>query len=334
MLAKSSCEICGENDWQVLGQRTYTEAEGKKCSPYKQKRFRVLFDKWFSDKKSVTLTSILCKHCGLIMYIPRPEEEDIDSKYRYLEVLGQDYGRTAHDSPVERRRSNGIFRYLNKNTDLTKVNKVLDYGGGDGRLMYAFCNIGKQCYLVDYNKNCAQGVTKLSDTIRELNPSMKFDLIICSHVMEHIAQPLRTLKLLISHLDEEGHIFIEVPLEVWKHAPLPYEPVTHVNFFTPNSLHNFLLIGGLVVKKCEMAAGLHQSGEEFHVVRAIATRPSNSRSYSNAKLLDPDGMKLLRPNISRILHYYMCVPWEIPKIVLGRLRRFARRFGIRAMFGF
>ena len=89
----------------------------------------------------------------------------------------------------------------------------------------------RNVFLVDYNQNCISGVTKLADTIEDLSQSKKFDLIICNHVIEHVAQPLQVLKKLVSYLDDHGHIFIEVPMEVWKHPPLAREPVTHINFF-------------------------------------------------------------------------------------------------------
>ena len=72
---------------------------------------------------------------------------------------------------------------MNQQINLQRVHKVLDYGGGDGRLMQAFQNAGKECYLVDYNQSCIPGVTKLADKIQEVEQT--FDLIICSHVLEH-----------------------------------------------------------------------------------------------------------------------------------------------------
>lgn len=331
MLTETACEICGQNDWQTLGQRTYTESEGRNSSPYEQKRFRVLFDKWFPGQKSVTITNVLCKHCGFIMYLPRPEEADIAAQYMYLEQLAKDYGQAATipDAPslslLALKRSDSLFRYLNQNVDLSKVNTIMDYGGGDGSLMYAFNKIGKQCYLVDYSKKCVQGVTKLADTVYELNPSEKFDLIICSHVMEHIAQPLQILKKLETHLSEEAHIFIEVPLGVWKLPPLPPEPVTHINFFTPNSLHNLLLVGGLVVRRCAIAACLFQSGIERHGIRAIAKKVNNPVLLSNPRLSKPDGLEQITPNFLRVLRYQLYFPLRIPMEMLGRLSRLVKR---------
>ncbi len=307
MLIETSCEICGENDWEILGRRTYVKSEGGKYSPYVTKRYRILFDKWFVDKERITLASKLCRRCGLIIYTPRPETKDIDAKYKYIEELGQDYGRNIpHNSLVEIKRSKSIRRYVRKYINLGNVKKILDYGGGDGRLMYAFNVLGKRCYVVDYNMNPVQGVTKLADTIEQLDPQEKFDLIVCSHVLEHVAQPRRVLKKLADHLNPDGHIYIQVPMEVWKRPPLHTEPVTHINFFTLNSIYNLIVMSGLSVMNCKMAGCLYPSGGKGRDIRAIGCKMNGTGKKQ--ELRDPDGIKLIEPGIFRTMHYHMLTP--------------------------
>jgi SAM-dependent methyltransferase len=320
MLNEAPCEICGKNDWKVLGKKTYKATDASDDWAYGKKRFKVLFDKWFPDCTEVTLSSSLCKHCGFIIYQPRPEVADIDTKYRYLDELGQDYGDTiSYDEPIEISRSNQILDYVNKNIRLSKINTVLDYGGGDGRLLQAFLEENKECFLVDYNQNCIPGVTKLADTIEDLSQSKKFDLIICNHVMEHVAQPLQVLKKLISYLNDRGHIFIEVPMEVWKHPPLSREPVTHINFFTPGNLHNLMLQSGLNVSKCELLGSLYQNGKK-PAVRAIGQKLVNASQSSDFPLVRPDAQDFLQPNIYQKLLYRLLIPGQLPGKVLRKLR--------------
>lgn len=319
MLAKPSCEICGQCDWEILGERTYRTTEGQSVSAYNQKRFRVLFDKWFPGQEKVTLTSILCRHCGFIMYRPRPEEKDIDAKYRYLGEMNKNKGENTADSPVETRRSNDIYEYVHKTIDTRQAGSILDYGGGDGRLMRAFIDKGKDCFLVDYNQNCIPGVKKLADTIYDLKPEDKFDLIICSHVLEHVAQPIKTLKQISSHLSKRGHIFVELPLDIWKRIPLTSEPVTHINFFTPASLYNFLLLGGLQVLKCQMYGCLHPLGYKQPGIRAIGQK-TGEPGDSNPKLQKPDARRFLKPNIISKMRYNICIPGNIPTVAWRRLK--------------
>lgn len=300
MLTETSCEVCQENKWQILGKKIYNDSDAGDWS-YGRKRFKVLFDKWFPGKKSIELSSVMCGNCGFIIYLPRPEEKDIDTKYRYLEELGQDYGsKRGYDSTVEKHRSLEIVRYVKKHLHLNKVNRVLDYGGGDGRLMQAFRDLGKECYLVDYNLNCIPGTTKLSDTIDGIPENETFDLIICSHVMEHVAQPLEVTKKLHSHLSKNGSIFIEVPMEVWKKPPLHREPVTHVNFFTQGSTHNLLTQSGLKIVACELKAAPIIT-TMIPVVKAIGTKSTQVEKT----LVPPDAEKLLKPDgFSKFIFYF------------------------------
>ena len=106
----------------------------------------------------------------------------------------------------------------------------LDFGGGDGKLLAPFVDAGHDCYLVDYNTEPLPGVKKLADTLDGVDDT--FDAIICSHVLEHVADPLGTLRDLRARLRPGGRIYAEVPSEVWRGIPIERDPVTHVNFFT------------------------------------------------------------------------------------------------------
>lgn len=320
MLSETGCEVCGWNNWEVLGNRVYTKSETMNYSHYVKKRYRVLFEKWFVGKDRVTLTSSLCRRCGLIVYFPRPEKQEIDSKYRFLEEMGQDYGENiSHDSINELRRSKNLYRFLKKNINLPKVNKILDYGGGDGRLMYQFRKRRKQCYLIDYNKSPAIGISKLGDTIDQLAIDEKFDLIICSHVIEHVAEPLLVLQKLRRHLNKDGYIYIQVPMEVWKRPPFHIEPVTHINFFTPNSLYNLMVAVGLIVHKCKLLGCLYPSGFKGYDVRAVGSRMIGVGEQNHRLFRKPDAAEYIKPNIVRLLHYHWCVSLSNLKIRCVRI---------------
>lgn len=322
MLDHTPCEICGEDDWQVLGRRTYTRSQGADQSPYLRTRLQVLFDVWLRGEDRVTLTSVLCRKCGFVIYLPRPQEEDIDRKYAFLGSSARE-DEPGQSPAVAERRSGSMFRYLAGRVRMRNVRSILDYGGGDGSLMLAFRRAGKQCYVVDYNRNTVEGVTKLADTLDGLDPAERFDAILCSHVMEHVAQPLKALRRLVSHLRRGGRLFIEVPMGVWRHPPLEDEPVTHINFFTPSSVHNLLVLGGLAVRTCELAAFLDATGTRRHGIRAIAGKQAASAAAAR-RLRPPDAMAYLKPSILGILRFYRLVPESIPPVIQGKLRHLAR----------
>jgi SAM-dependent methyltransferase len=131
-----------------------------------------------------------------------------------------------------------------------------------------FVDRGDRCFLVDYVRDTVDGVTKLGDTLDELPSEERFDGIVCSHVIEHVAQPWELLSHLVRHLTPEGRIYVEVPMEIWKKPPLQEEPVTHVNFFSAPSLHYLMMRCGLRVDEC-VTRVLKVPGSLHVVVHAI-----------------------------------------------------------------
>lgn len=315
---KQPCEVCAADDWQVLGRRTYVSSAIKCASDYEKKRLLVLFERWFPGCLAVELEWLCCVRCGFVMYSPRPEESDIDEKYRFLEELGQDAGQLCASS-VEQRRSELLWRYLRRRVDLAGVRSVLDYGGGDGHLMRAFRENGMSCSLVDYSRNCAPGMVKLADTIDRVPAECIFDLIICNHVIEHVADPLRVVKTLIRHLRNDGHLFVEVPMEMWKRVPSPREPVTHINFFTPNSMWNLIRLAGVQTLRSELTEYLHPHDKWLPCVRALAT-PGVTTTSRRSVMRSVDVNKYIHPDLCTKMRYYSANRRALLRVVARRPR--------------
>ena len=60
-----------------------------------------------------------------------------------------------------------------------------------------------------------------------------YDLIILSHVFEHVVHPLDFIKLIKTKLKNEGIIFIDIPVEDWRYKKY-FEP--HLTFFNKKSI--------------------------------------------------------------------------------------------------
>jgi len=200
---------------------------------------KILFDVWFPSQKTVHLTSKYCKCCGLMVYEPRPTTEDVLAKYQYLNrsqhdiLWKKDYSFRAQK--MDRLRADRTYQTIT-NHSLKKYMRVLDYGGGDGRILLPFLENGHKTFLVDYSENQLPGITKLANDISEISKTEKFDIVICSHVLEHVAEPDKLLSCFHELLAEDGVIYAEVPQEILTGIRLEDNPVMHVNFFTKNSL--------------------------------------------------------------------------------------------------
>lgn len=268
MKAKPACPLCGAEHWEVIGENTFSRASIADASEAIASCLQVLFNLWVPGEDEIRIHYVLCQRCGMVVYRPRPSEAEVDSKYRFLHEL---IGRTqsaAMPGPIERQRSLELFRILKPYLGQGGA-RVLDFGGYRGALMTEMARFGCDCSVVDYAPDVLPGLTRLGDTLSDIEAERKFELIVCSHVLEHLVEPLATCKELAGHLGVGGLLFVEVPLEILGHAPLQKEPVTHINFFSKESLSSLLQLAGLRVERCWEAACTVGNGRQRLVVRAL-----------------------------------------------------------------
>ena len=216
-----------------------------------------------------------------MIYEPRPTADDITAKYQYVGGLGDATPSKSEDPERTALRACRVFKLLSPHL-ARSARTALDFGGGDGRLLQKFVGKGFDCALVDYANRPIAGVRKIADTERDIPENDRYDAVICSHVVEHLAHPLQTLKNLRRSLAADGAMYVEVPYEVYKQLPARSEPVTHVNFFTPESLRNLLQAAGYDVVRCGLDLYPHPKGHWSLCVGAVAVlstgrhqRPAN-----------------------------------------------------------
>ena len=288
------CPVCRTQSWRTIGTRRYERNAVESATEQKRRRLLILFNHWFPGVEQVNLESLACGRCGFVTYAPRPGASDLDRKYEFLNSLPSCGPNLAPDDPIEERRSLRIWKKMKGN--LPSGGRILDYGGNDGRLMKVFNDHSFRCFVVDYNERVVEGVQHLSHQVQCMPQCEAFDGIICSHVLEHVADPRGVLESLQSHLAETGVIYVEVPMEVWRKAPLKDEPVTHVNFFTVDSMRTLLLLTGYNPQFVRMEGYDHPLGYKAIVISALATKAVSSPSSISWPGVNPT-LELLNPSL-------------------------------------
>ena len=263
-------------------------------------RRRVLFENWFAGQWEIVLTARYCRDCGFMAYTPRPTAEDILVKYERLTRSegGGPQLRTAIGEYLDSKRASRTFETVVRVVGTGK-HTVLDYGGADGFLMLPFLEHGCQCSLVDYYQHQIPGVIKIADDTDDLPAGLRFDVIVCSHVLEHVANPLDLVIKLRDLLGEDGVIYAEVPSEIWAGIRIEGDPVTHVNFFTRRSFESLFKAAG-----CQIADSgeLIESGKE--VTWLVAGRQAGDGRRREPVVYrgqSADTMRRLRPGRLRSL---------------------------------
>jgi 2-polyprenyl-3-methyl-5-hydroxy-6-metoxy-1,4-benzoquinol methylase len=138
--------------------------------------------------------------------------------------------------------------------------KLLDVGCGEGQFLYLAKQIGFEVTGVDFNSLSLEaarrvfGITSLYQSSLEdfaADPSRElYDVITMLEVLEHTANPFRTVRTVVKLLKPGGLLLVSVPgHERW---PLWFDPDTdrpphHLTLWTERSLSRILERGGLKV---------------------------------------------------------------------------------------
>jgi SAM-dependent methyltransferase len=147
----------------------------------------------------------------------------------------------AFFSAIAQIRIHHIKKYIDKYR--IKVTNILEYGPGPGYfaehwiihqpdIRYSVIESDLSCH----KKLMSLGVSVLNDAFA-INSDKKFDMIVMSHLLEHVSEPIKFLKNSTEHLINGGIIFIEVPCRDWKHKSVD-EP--HLLFFEKSSIKQLL----------------------------------------------------------------------------------------------
>ncbi len=125
---------------------------------------------------------------------------------------------------------------------------ILDWGGGDGKNT-PFRN---QCSILDiYDISNIAVISGARSVTHQVATASKYDLIVCSNVLEHVPYPSDLLRDIKQSMHAGSLLYIEVPYEelVRVHGSdvLQYKKHwhEHINFFSPSSLKRLLNNCGL-----------------------------------------------------------------------------------------
>jgi hypothetical protein len=178
-------------------------------------------------------------------------------------------------------RAKRLWEFVDSELNGSNFSRVLDFGGGNGELTRGFQTSKRYVYDKVFKSSSEADVIPITreDGLKSHAP---FDLLIMSHVLEHLPSPTEQLKKIYPLLSHTAAAYFEVPLEYCgalikkKGVPLG----AHVNYFTRSSLRECIRragFGDVISLKREVAP----YGEcQMATLKAVATnhrRPKPSR---------------------------------------------------------
>ena len=249
----------------------------EKVRPYRTKTAhgKDLFDgQWLCE----------CSECGLVQTIPAPSLQALSD---YYAVDYRDKCCAGCDVSDSNRFPKDNLFYYNRGQSIadlvkpfvkTDTPEILDIGAGWGHILYAmgerFPN-GRRT-AIEFSQVCVKhlqgmGIEVHTDAADIILPKMdrQFDVVVISHVFEHLLTPYEILKLVRERLAPDGVLYIEVPnipqeslLKYPDHIWAPRFDQPHITFFSLDTLRSILERAGFAPEICDTA------GPEYKYISA------------------------------------------------------------------
>lgn len=299
--------------------------ESVSCCVCSSKNFETLSTK---DRYGLYVPVVICKDCGLIQTNPRMTQEaynqfyDTEQKKLYVGkgIPTDEYFKSQYE------KGKRIYAYLKKNLrkDLTNL-KVLEVGTGAGGILYYFkeqmnevygCDLASEYIMYGkekYNLNLQVG------TIHDIDINWTPDIVIYSHVLEHILNPVEELVKLKLVVDKNSYLYIELPgVKYLTHSYdlnfLKQLQNAHVYYFTLTTLKNVL----------------RKSGWDFvcgnEVIYSIFKPSSNKKG--NCESDYDDVLSFLR---KMEYHRFIPTPYNVKRIMIPIVISFLKWTGLYNM---
>jgi 2-polyprenyl-3-methyl-5-hydroxy-6-metoxy-1,4-benzoquinol methylase len=171
-------------------------------------------------------TLVRCHRCKVVFYTPMPTLEELaayyDSityreEYASYEMTGGDFSQARYQQLLAQLNQPKFEVKLSAKFE-GESRKLLDVGCGTGDFLQVASQHGWQVEGVEISEKAAQAaIAKLNSPVRvgEVTTidfqSEKYDLITSYHVIEHLLDPVSTLRKMGELLSEQGILFIETP---------------------------------------------------------------------------------------------------------------------------
>jgi len=212
------------------------------------------------DRYGLYTSIVICPICGLIQTNPRMNQDSYKDFYSYeyrklysnAEKPGENFFLKRYD------KGKKIYSYLLKNKVLKKSlsnSCVLEIGCSSGGLLKFFKDKGFKIKGIDLDEEYIQFGRKNYNldlevgTLKDIKMNFAPDIIIYSHVLEHLLSLNEELKLVNNLISDGGVLYIELPgVKNLKNSYninfLRYLQNAHTYHFSLTSLTNLLKKNG------------------------------------------------------------------------------------------
>jgi SAM-dependent methyltransferase len=218
----STCPICGSFDFEFKGV------------------YRAAHPAFIGMKRAH------CKNCDMVFADPMPSDSalaEFNASYFTCAHGGKPQSRTAAAffSGIARLRIAYVEAYLAIHQ--ITVSRILELGPGPGFFARTWLDRHPTTIFkaIETDSSCHASLKEIGvhlvDRTENQAKEEPFDLIVMSHVLEHVTSPTQFISKATKNLRKGGALFIEVPCRDWEHKNID-EP--HLLYFDKESMKRLL----------------------------------------------------------------------------------------------
>jgi 2-polyprenyl-3-methyl-5-hydroxy-6-metoxy-1,4-benzoquinol methylase len=207
---------------------TTLTSQGKDYVPHKMDHVNCPFcdDNHYNHHESFgpnySYSYVKCKNCSLVYLNPRPSYdkdflETAYSEYRMDDHHVKNKGQLSEEEKKQIKNYDATLNQLEK--FYPKKGKILDLGCCTGLFLLAARNRGWETFGIEISEPMAKyiqdthGIPTKSGQFHEMDLSDwgPFDVIYCSHVIEHIPNPNEWMQTFKKYLKKDGILILNIP---------------------------------------------------------------------------------------------------------------------------
>lgn len=243
-------------------------------------------------------TVVRCNQCRLMRTNPRPTPQSIGQYYpeSYMPYKSTEIRRIDKSENVLKKFAKIIEFVLPKSnaTEIPNIKEgaLLEIGCASGRYMSKMKSIGWDVTGIEYSQDAANnarqhGLNVISGTLESISTvEKKYDLIAGWMVLEHLHQPVKSLRKLRDWIKPNGYLAMSVPnaasyefllfKKYWYALQLP----THLFHFTPETIEMLLSETGWKLEKIIYQNNNNNLINSVSNLLSEKTNPLFSNSYT------------------------------------------------------
>lgn len=286
----------------------------RQCPICKSTSGEVLHTMVFGKLKGMPIANqydlVACSECGFTFSDTYSTQEAYDNYYAYMskyqDTQATGSGTNVYDLKRLEESAETIAHYVTN-----KEANILDMGCANGGLLV---QLKEQGYTnlngMDPARRCMENVLRKGIHAQQgsvfnwpKDDEKKYDCIILTHVLEHIRDLQRGLKLLQDRLNEDGILYIEVPnAGMYSSAyvvPFYYFDLEHINHFDKMSIQN-----ALMAMQCIEVEEVFQNVNQQTMYPVLKSVFSNKGSQVKQSIKSTIGKESIKIYIEKSLKEY------------------------------